>query len=70
MIGKMKKAVLMVTGKAVETLGMDIEKHQEILMQISDMLCAVLTAESTVLRTLKLASRHGEKDVEVQTMMM
>ena len=66
MVGKMKKAVLMVAGKAVETLGMDIEKHQEILMQVSDMLTAVLTAESVVLRTLKIAGQEGE---EIKTKM-
>ena len=61
MVGKMKKAVLMVAGKAVETLGMEVEKHQEILMQISDMLCAVMTAESSVLRTLKLGEGEALK---------
>lgn len=66
MVGKMKKAVLMVAGKAVETLGMDLEKHQEILMQVSDMLTAVLTAESVVLRTLKIAGQEGE---EIKTKM-
>jgi hypothetical protein len=64
MVGKMKKAVLMVAGKAVETLGMEVEKHQEILMQISDMLCAVMTAESAVLRTQKLG-----KDETLKTKM-
>jgi hypothetical protein len=59
----------MVAGKAVETLGMDIEKHQEILMQVSDMLTAVLTAESVVLRTLKLGEKKGEDNVAYQTMM-
>ena len=59
MVSKMKKAVLMVAGKAVETLGMEVEKNQEILMQISDMLCAVMTAESAVLRTQKL----GESEI-------
>jgi len=61
MVGKMKKAVLMVAGKAVETLGMEVEKNQEILMQISDMLCAVMTAESSVLRTLKLGESETLK---------
>ena len=69
MLGKMKKAVLMVAGKAVETLGMDIEKHQEILMQVSDMLCGVLTAESVILRTLKLGGQEGEENVAYQTKM-
>jgi alkylation response protein AidB-like acyl-CoA dehydrogenase len=69
LVGKMKKAVLMVAGKAVEALGMDIEKHQEILMQVSDMLTAVMTAESVVLRTLKLGKKKGEENVAYQTKM-
>jgi alkylation response protein AidB-like acyl-CoA dehydrogenase len=69
LVGKMKKAVLMVAGKAVEALGMDIEKHQEILMQVSDMLTAVMTAESVVLRTLKLGKKKGEENVVYQTKM-
>ena len=69
MVDKMKKAVLMVAGKAVETLGAELEKQQEILMNISDMMMEVLTSESAALRTLKLANKLGEENVGIQKMM-
>lgn len=56
MIGKMKKAILMVAGKAIEKIGMEIEEEQEILMAVSDMLIETYVAESAVLRARKLAA--------------
>lgn len=37
-LGKMKKAILMVAGKAVETFGMNVEEEQEVLMAVADMI--------------------------------
>ena len=63
MIAKMKKSILMIAGKAIETLGMDIEKHQEILMLIADMLIETFAAESSVLRTRKYAVKNGQDGI-------
>lgn len=59
---KLKKAVLMVAGKAAETFGPKLNDEQEILMHIADMLIEVYAVESVVLRTEKLMSRYSEEE--------
>lgn len=59
-VRKMKKAVLMVAGKAAETFGPKLEEEQEVLMNIADMVIEVYVAESAILRTQKLISKTGE----------
>jgi hypothetical protein len=63
LIAKLKKAILMVAGKAVEKFAMDIENQQELLMNAADMLIEVYAAESGVLRAEKLAASKGEEAV-------
>jgi alkylation response protein AidB-like acyl-CoA dehydrogenase len=58
-IEKLKKAVLLVAGAAVQKLMMTLSKEQEILMAIADMAIWTYTAESTVLRVQKLAGMRG-----------
>lgn len=60
-LAKLKKAFLMVAGKAVETLGMDLEKEQEIVMNAADMLMEVYVAESAILRAEKIAEKEGRE---------
>jgi alkylation response protein AidB-like acyl-CoA dehydrogenase len=60
-LAKLKKAFLMVAGKAVETLGMDLEKEQEIVMNAADMLMEVYVAESAILRAEKIAEKKGRE---------
>jgi len=59
-IANLKKAILMVAGKAVQTFAQKINDEQEILMNLADMVIAVYTAESTLLRTEKLVGIKGE----------
>ena len=69
MIGKLKKAFLMVAGGAVQKYGPDLDSHQQLLMAASDILIEIYMAESTILRTEKLAKKEGEDKVQEQIAM-
>jgi hypothetical protein len=69
MIGKLKKAFLMVAGGAVQKYGPDLEGHQQLLMAAADILIEIYMAESTLLRTEKLAKNSGESIVKEQIAM-
>jgi alkylation response protein AidB-like acyl-CoA dehydrogenase len=66
---KLKKVILMCAGKAVEYYAMDIEKEQEVLMNLADMVIEVYTAESAILRAEKLATKNGEEQTTSQITM-
>ena len=59
-VRNLKKAVLMVAGKAAQTFGPKLNDEQEILLNIADMVIEVYAAESTILRTQKLISKTGD----------
>ncbi|RKS02905.1 acyl-CoA dehydrogenase family protein [Flavobacterium sp. 102] len=69
MVAKLKKAFLMVAGAAVQKYGMDLDAHQQLLMAAADMLIEIYVAESTILRTEKLAKKEGESKVTEQIAM-
>lgn len=69
MLTKLKKAFLMVAGGAVQKYGPDLEGHQQLLMAAADILIEIYMAESTVLRTEKLAKSKGEDKVQEQIAM-
>jgi alkylation response protein AidB-like acyl-CoA dehydrogenase len=69
MISKIKKAFLMVAGGAVQKYGPDLEGHQQLLMAAADMLIEIYMAESTILRTEKIAKKSGEEKVQEQIAM-
>ena len=69
-IANFKKAILMVAGAAVQKLMMQLEKEQEVLMNIADMAIETFHAESALLRVIKLASTKGEAGVSLQADMM
>lgn len=69
-IQNMKKAILMVSGGAVQKLMMQLEHEQEVLMHIADMSIKTYVAESCLLRVQKLAQERGEAAVALDADMM
>ncbi len=69
MINKLKKAFLMVTGGAVQKYGPDLDAHQQLLIAAADILIEIYMAESTLLRTEKLAKKEGADNVKEQIAM-
>ncbi|HEU0137834.1 MAG TPA: acyl-CoA dehydrogenase family protein [Flavobacterium sp.] len=69
MIGKLKKAFLMVAGGAVQKYGPDLDAHQQLLMAAADMLIEIYMAESTILRTEKMVKKQGDVNVSEQIAM-
>ncbi|OYQ39666.1 acyl-CoA dehydrogenase family protein [Flavobacterium aurantiibacter] len=69
MIVRLKKAFLMVAGSAVQKFGPDLEEHQQLLMAAADMLIEIYMAESTILRTEKLAKKVGQDACKEQIAM-
>ena len=69
MIAKLKKVFLMVAGAAVQKYGAELEAHQQLLMAASDILIEIYMAESTILRTEKLAKKESEDKVQEQIAM-
>jgi phosphopantetheine adenylyltransferase len=59
----------MVAGGAVQKYGPDLDSHQQLLMAASDILIEIYMAESTILRTEKLAKKEGEAKVQEQIAM-
>ena len=55
----------MVAGGAVQKYGPDLEGHQQLLMAAADMLIEIYMAESTILRTEKIAKNNGEYKVAI-----
>jgi alkylation response protein AidB-like acyl-CoA dehydrogenase len=66
MINSLKKTFLMIAGKAVQTFGMELEKQQQLIMNIADILIQIYVAESTLLKTEKLVHRTDEANCEGQ----
>lgn len=65
LVANLKKAILMVSGAAVQKLMMKIENEQEVLMNIADMAIATFNAESVLLRVIKLSDKLGETSTQL-----
>ncbi len=64
LVNNLKKAILMVSGAAVQKLMAKVEHEQEVLMNIADMAIQTFNAESVLLRAMKLADRQGEENTK------
>ena len=69
LVHKLKKAFLMVGGKAAMALQDRIEDEQEIMMNLADVMIEIYAAESVLLRTEKLVSQRGEAACAAQIAM-
>jgi alkylation response protein AidB-like acyl-CoA dehydrogenase len=69
MISKLKKAFLMISGKAVQTYGMDLENHQQLVLAAAEVMIEIYMAESAILKAEKIASLKSEKEAEGQIAM-
>jgi len=66
-IANFKKAILMVAGAAVQKFMANLEKEQEIIMNVADMSIDTYHAESALLRVIKLTETFGEASAALQT---
>lgn len=69
-IANFKKAILMTAAAAVQKLMMKLESEQEILINIADMIIKTYTAESALLRVMKLAQSRADSDLQFEKDMM
>jgi len=69
MIGKLKNAFLMIAGKAVQTYGMDLESHQQLILATAEIMIEIYMAESAILKAEKITKLTSEKAAECQIAM-
>lgn len=65
-VARAKKAFLLTAGAAVQKYMDSMDKQQEIMSYLSDMVMEIYAMESALLRTLKLAASQGEAKVSLQ----
>jgi len=69
MISKLKKAFLMIAGKAVETFGMELEEHQQLILAAAEVLIEIYMAESAMIKAEKVAEMTSEDAAKGQIAM-
>ena len=69
LIQNLKKVFLMLAGAGMKKFGMDLEKEQEVLLRISDIIIEIYMSESAILGTEKNSSRYGIDKVSSQIAM-
>jgi alkylation response protein AidB-like acyl-CoA dehydrogenase len=69
MLDKLKKAFLMVSGKAVQTFGMELESQQQLILAAAEIMMEIYMAESAILKTEKLVKMTSEKDCQAEIAM-
>jgi alkylation response protein AidB-like acyl-CoA dehydrogenase len=66
LLKNLKKVFLMINGFAVEKFGKDLDKHQQTILALADILMEIYMTESALLRTEKNAIKFGEKELKIQ----
>jgi alkylation response protein AidB-like acyl-CoA dehydrogenase len=65
----LKKVFLMIAGAGVQKYGTELEKHQQLLLAVSDILIEIYLVESAILRTEKNINRYGLDTQDIQLAM-
>ena len=65
----LKKVFLMIAGAGVQKYGTELEKHQQLLLAVSDILIEIYLVESAILRTEKNINRYGLDTQDMQLAM-
>jgi alkylation response protein AidB-like acyl-CoA dehydrogenase len=65
----LKKLFLMIAGAGVQKYGTKLEKQQQLLLAVSDILIEIYLAESAILRTEKNINRYGLDTQDMQLAM-
>lgn len=65
----LKKAFLMVGGKAAQSLGQKLNDEQELLLNLADFMIEIYASESAILRAEKLIATKGEDAAKWQVLM-
>ena len=68
-IKNLKKVFLMLAGAGMKKFGMDLEKEQEVLLRISEIIIEIYMSESAILRTEKNSKRFGSENQSSQIAM-
>lgn len=64
-LGNLKKAFFMVAGAAIQKFGMELEKHQQLILNAARILIEIYIAESAILRAEKIAKTKSEAEAEI-----
>jgi alkylation response protein AidB-like acyl-CoA dehydrogenase len=62
LVENIKRIFLLLLGKAFEKYGQEIDKNQQVLLSLSDLVIEAYLSESTLKRTIKNIERSSEKD--------
>jgi alkylation response protein AidB-like acyl-CoA dehydrogenase len=66
LIARLKKAFLMISGKAVQKYGMDLDNHQQLILTAAEVMIEIYMAESAILKAEKVVNLTSEKEAEIQ----
>lgn len=69
MIEKLKNLFLMVSGKAVQTYGMDLDSHQQLILCAAEIMIEIYVAESAILKAEKVVKMTSEEEAAGQIAM-
>jgi len=69
MIAALKKAFLMIAGKAVQTFGMELEEQQQLVLAAAEILIEIYMAESAILKAEKVVDLNSEATAKGQIAM-